>query len=37
MSSPKVCPHDPAVLDGVYDDEHGRLCDRCARMVGWDL
>lgn len=28
-----VCPHDPDTSDGIYHDEHGRLCEACADMV----
>jgi len=35
MPSRKVCPHDPAVMEGVYIDGLGRLCDGCeAKLRG---
>jgi len=33
MTKADVCPHDPAVDEGIYHAEYGRLCDRCTEAV----
>jgi len=33
MGSSKVCRHEPAVMDGVYIDGLGRLCDKCEAAL----